>query len=64
MQTIDRLREKVSTLEIYWILANIGLRGNEAADEAAKKATSWRVKKLRRGALREEDTPSTSTKTQ
>ncbi len=64
MQAIDRLREKGSTVEIYWVLANIYLRGNEVVDKAVKKATGWRIKKLRRGGLRDEDTPSTAAKTQ
>ena len=42
----------------------MGIDGNEAADKSAKEATGWRLKKLRRGKTREEDTPSTATKAQ
>ena len=64
VQTIDRLRQRGPTVEIYWVSAHFGLCGNEAADKLAKEAIGSKLEKLRRGGLREEDTPSTATKAQ
>ena len=64
VSAIDRIRQRGSTVEIHWVPAHIGLCGNEAADKSAKEATGWRLKKLRRGGVREEDTLSTAAKAQ
>lgn len=44
---IDRLKQKGSTVKIHWVPAYIDFCGNKAVDKSAKKATGWRVKKLR-----------------
>ena len=64
ISAIDCIRQRGSTVEIHWVPAHIGLCGNEAADKSAKEATGWRLKKLRRGGVREEDTSSTAAKAQ
>ncbi len=64
ISAIDCLRQRGSTVEIHWVPAYIRLHGNEAADKSAKEATGWRLKKLRRGGVREEDTSSTAAKAQ
>ena len=64
VSAIDCIRQRGSTVEIHWVPAHISLRGNEAADKSAKEATGWRLKKLRRGGVREEDTSSTAAKAQ
>ncbi len=62
VQAIDRLRQSGSTVEIHLVPVHIAFCGNEAADKLAKEATRWRLKKLRRGGVRDEDTLSMATK--
>jgi len=57
---IDILRKKVIEIELHWVPAHIGIKGNEMADVAAKQATGWRQKKNRRGKLVEYDTNQTA----
>lgn len=47
VQAIERLRQRGSTVEIHWVPAYIGLRGNQVADKSAKEATGRRVKKAK-----------------
>lgn len=46
------------------MLVHIGFCGNEAADKLVKEAISWRLKKLKRKGVREEDTLLTGAKAQ
>lgn len=44
----DCLKSKEFTVGLHWLSVYIGIRGNEAADGAAKEAFVWRLKKIRR----------------
>lgn len=41
---INNLRNKGVEIELHWVPAHIGIKGNEQADVAAKQATGWRLK--------------------
>ncbi|KFA81824.1 hypothetical protein S40288_09567 [Stachybotrys chartarum IBT 40288] len=41
-QITEKLQQGGLPVEIRWILAHIGIWGNEQADKAAKEATGWR----------------------
>jgi len=57
---INLLRKKGIEIELHWVPAHIGIKGNEMADIAAKQATGWRQKKNKRGKLVEYDTDRTA----
>ncbi len=59
---IDRIQHQQIPVELHWILAHQNLRGNEAADRAAKSATGWRQKHKINGRTIEIDTGITATK--
>jgi len=54
------LRKKGIEIELHWVPAHIGIRGNEMADVAAKQATGWRQKKSKRGKIVEYDSNQTA----
>lgn len=58
------LRQRESTVEIYRMPVYIGFCSNKTVDKSAKGATGWRLKKLRYRGIKEEDTLSTTVKTQ
>lgn len=62
VHNVDILRLRGFAVELHWGPAHIGIEGNEPADKSAKEATGWKLKKLRRGKTREEDTESTAAK--
>lgn len=64
MRGIDNLRLSGFTIELHWVPAHASIDGNEVADKLAKEATGWRLKKLRRGRTREENTSSTAPQAQ
>ena len=64
VHSIDNLRLRGFAVELHRVPAHVGIDGNEAVDKLAKEATGWRLKKLRLGKTREEDTSSTATKAQ
>lgn len=41
-QFINILRKKGTEIELHWVPAHIGIKGNKMADIAAKQATEWR----------------------
>ena len=47
-------------VKLHWIPANKNIKGNEAADRAAKPATGWRLKHKRNGRMIETDTGITA----
>ena len=56
LQAIDTLRHLYhQEIEIHWIPAHKGVRGNELADRAAKEATGWYVANKK-----EHDSPRTA----
>lgn len=46
---VDGLQQKEFTVELHGLPAHIEIRGNEAAERAAKEATKWRLRKIRWG---------------
>lgn len=61
---IENLRLYGFTVELHWVPAHTDIKGNEHADKLAKEATGWRLKRLRRGKTREENTTSTAPQAQ
>lgn len=64
MHSINNLKLRGFGVELHWVPAHVGVDGNEAAYKSAKEATGWRLKSLRPGKTREENTSSTATKAQ
>ena len=60
VEEIEKLRKDDYVIELYWVPAYMGIAGNELADKAAKEATGWRLKRRRRGGIKELDTGSTA----
>jgi len=56
VKLVNMLRKKGIEMELRWVPAHIGIKGNEMADVAAKQATGWKQKKNRRGKMVEYDT--------
>lgn len=43
---VDGLQQKEFTVELHGLPAHIEIRGNEAAERAAKEATKWRLRRF------------------
>ena len=59
VKMINALREQGISTELHWILAHVGIPGNEGADVEAKKATGWRTR-LVHGNIVERNTDETA----